>query len=92
MTIKLPLTENWPSHIIAKAAHTDEDLECAITYLELVMEDEVFPGEELFSLGVNPLEYNIEELLAVQNKLASAILKRSEDSLFYPDDSKIGIA
>ena len=78
MTLKLPNTENWPAHIIAEAAYTDEELGEAITYLELVKSEEVFPdGNLLHSLGINVLQYNIEELLAVQNKLANAVLKRS---------------
>lgn len=72
--IHLPLTENWPAHTLAKTF--DEKLLCeAIAYLELVLTKELIPGPELNNLGISPLDFTKEEIVAVQRKLAMAIGK-----------------
>lgn len=77
--IRLPLTENWPAHTLAITF--DEKSLCeAIAYLELVLTKELMPGPELNNLGISPLDFTDEELLAVQRKLAMAIGKIREFS------------
>lgn len=59
----------------------EDELLCAIAYLELVYTGKVIPGPELFRLGISPLEYTDQELWAVQNRCALGIQKmRSKDS------------
>jgi hypothetical protein len=70
--IKLPLTENWPSTILAKT-FSERELCEAIAYLELVRTSKLSPGPELNNLGISPLDYTMYEIEAVQRKLASAI-------------------
>jgi len=73
--IDLPPTEHWPADVLARA-FTEKQLCEAIAYLELVRTSEMIPGPEMFNLGISPLEYSIEEIVAVQRRLALAVQKR----------------
>jgi hypothetical protein len=73
--IDLPLTEHWPANVLARA-FTEKQLCEAIAYLEMVRTSEMIPGPEMFNLGISPLNYNTEEIVAVQRKLALAVQKR----------------
>ena len=53
----------------------EDELMCAIAYLELVYTERLIPGPELFRLGISPLEYTDQELWAVQNRCALGIQK-----------------
>lgn len=69
--IQLPRIEKHTAHVLCERFQESELLE-AIAYIELVLRQEIIPGGELFLLGID-LNYSIQELLAVQNRLALAV-------------------
>ena len=73
--IKLPCIGHWPAHVLAKS-FSEEDLCRGISYLELVKREVVIPGPEMFALGISPLDWSVEEVIAVQNRLSLAIMKQ----------------
>jgi hypothetical protein len=64
--------EHWPAPVLA-SAFSEKQLSEAIAYLELVRTGKLVPGPEMFRLGVSPLDYSPQEIVAVQNRLALAI-------------------
>lgn len=72
MSIELPPIESWPVSVLVKT-FAEEDLCEAIAYLEMVRTSEYTPGPEMFNLGISPLEYSNEEIVAVQCRLALAV-------------------
>ena len=69
----------------------EQELLDAIVYLELVITKRVIPGAELYRLGIDGLNYSVQELWAVQNRLALGVLHmRTQESLMVPDSSHSG--
>ena len=78
MNIDLPFTGNMPANVLAQK-FTKEELSEAIAYLELVLKGIWHPGPEMFRLGINPIgqDYSLDEVGAVQRRLARAIVAMS---------------
>lgn len=57
---------------IANVFKESELLE-SVAYLELVINGKIKPSRELLNLGIKFYNYNIQELQAVQNRLALAV-------------------
>jgi hypothetical protein len=74
MSVDLPATENWPARTLARW-FSETELSRAITYLELVRVNQISPGQEIEKLlGEDTLlEWTMEEVEAVQRKLALAL-------------------
>jgi hypothetical protein len=76
--LDLPTTENLPARTIAKNFDLPQ-ISRAISYLELVRTRRITPGQELLRLlgpdesGLTLLNWEMEEIVAVQRKLALAI-------------------
>lgn len=78
--IELPLIEHWTAKILAKT-YTIEDFFKVIIYLEKVIDKFLIPGREILALGIDPRNYTIWELQAVQNRMIVAIIyKRKENT------------
>lgn len=77
MAIDLPITTSDTAADLAWKC-TDVDLSRAITYLELVQEEEIQPGPEIERLLGDDtlLLWNVWEVRAVQNRLALALCIR----------------
>lgn len=78
--IYLPNIETKTADALVGVFEEDELL-CAIAYLELVYTGKLIPGPELFRLGIDALEYTDQELWelwAVQNRCALAIQKNEK--------------
>ena len=79
--------DHWPAKILAKTFKEDDLLE-AISYLDLVLKEELTPGPEMFSLGISPLDYNKEELVAVQHRLMLALSYQGKAKENWRDSSE----
>jgi len=64
--------EHWPAPVLART-FSEKQLYEAIAYLELVRTGKLVPGPEMFRLGISPLEYNQQEIVAIQHRLALAV-------------------
>ena len=84
MSVDLPTTENTPAKELAQYI-SDIQLGRAIAYLELVRVRKIMPGPEIERLlGADSLlTWTIEELVAIQNRLALALCKQKSLGYAY---------
>jgi hypothetical protein len=57
---------------------TITQLQGVIAYIERVLSGKLYPGDEIYKLGINPYSYNKHDLIAVENRVALAIWKQEK--------------